>query len=142
MSCSLDRTKSDMIKKGHIDINDVLKDKSATGINNFHRYELALINFSKKKFGELDSKPFLPLTSNKVQFNPAFFDKVDRLNEEEEKTLNNDLEDFKKIGKEIELTDEEKSEKLRLEQEEIANKLFEEAMNTEQNQIDKKLRTC
>lgn len=131
-----------MINKGHIDKNDVLKDKSATGINNFHRYELALINFSKNKFGEIGFKPFLPLTSNEVRFNKAFFDKVDKLNEEKEKTLNNELEYFKKIGKEIELTDEEKSEKLRLEQEEIANKLFEEAMNTEQNQIDKKLRTC
>lgn len=81
-NCSLDKTRATLRNKGIIDSNDNLKDKSSTGINKFFQYSASLIQQAKNKFGDVPFRPFLPLTSNKVEFNNNFFDWVDRKNKE------------------------------------------------------------
>ncbi len=128
MACAIDRTKSDMRKKGIIDNSNTLKDKSATGVNRLHEYALNLKNLAYKKFGDFGLKPFIEPFTNKVEFNEAFFNTVDKFNEEKDKEqVEKAVIEKSLIPKED--SDEEKSEKLRLEQEareELIESTFEE----------------
>lgn len=136
MSCSLDRTKLDMRKKDIIDNNDILKDKSATGVNRLKKYALNLKNLAYSKFGNFGIKPFIEPFTNNVQFNISFFETVDKFNEEMEK--NRIKAEKENIGTDFYMGDEA----LREQEEKNLEDLYKEAMDIDEETIEERIKKC
>jgi hypothetical protein len=83
MSCSLDKTRAELIKKGIMTNKNNLVNSDGATISKFNEYLAFIKNLATQKYGELTDAVKVPFSLNgtKVVFNQVFFDWVDKNNQ-------------------------------------------------------------
>lgn len=143
MSCSINKTKGLARDKKIIDKFNKLIDTSGEGITKFNEFAANIKNLAIKKFGELPEgiKSAMYIQGDFVIFNELFFDWVDYKNTPEISEFKKEKENtFFKKG-----SDEQKSEDLRIEQEQkefSVEDLYEKSLSLTDEQIAERIKQC
>lgn len=143
MSCSINKTKGLARDKKIIDKFNRLIDTSGKGISKFNEFAANIKNLAIKKFGELPEgiKSAMYIQGEFVIFNEPFFDWVDYKNTPE-------ISEFKKEKENIFFekgSDEQKSEDLRIEQEQkelSVEELYNKSLELENAVIEERIKQC